>query len=155
MIEKVFIPFGELENLLEKYDVEVRDLYNKISNNEILFKKTDEIRQLLIDSNSIDELLKKLNNLPKILELNPQEDIVIFFKNRIIFKTKEDLPEDINFYKNWNNIGILDISIYYNGVEEINKKILRNILLSLHSRLQELILKKELNDSLEKNKTIR
>ena len=79
----------------------------------------------MIDSNSIDELLKKLNEMPKILELNPQEDIVIFFKNKIIFKTKEDLPEDINFYKNWNNIGILDISIYYNGVEEINKKILR------------------------------
>jgi uncharacterized protein YigA (DUF484 family) len=99
MIEKVFIPFRELENLLERYDVEVKDLYNKISNNEILFKKTDEIRQLLIDSNSIDELLKKLNEMPKILELNPQEDIVIFFKNKIIFKTKEDLPEDINFIR--------------------------------------------------------
>jgi len=154
MIENIFIPFREIENLLERYDVEVRDLYNKISNNEILFKKTDEIKQLLIDSNSIDELLKKLNNLPKILGLNSQEDIVIFFKDKILFKTKEDLPEDINFYKNWNNIGILDTSIYYNGVEEINKKILRSILLNLHSRLQELTLKKELNDSLEKIKQL-
>jgi len=154
MIEKVFIPFREMENLVCKYGGEIEDLYKKIINNESLFQKINKIQQLLIESNSIDELLKKLREMPKILDLSSQEDFVIFNKNKLIYKTKEELPEDINFYKNWNNIGILDTSIFYNGLEETNIETLRNILFNLKSRLQELILKKELNYSLEKIKQL-
>jgi len=60
MIEKVFIPFREMENLVCKYGGEIEDLYKKIINNESLFQKINKIQQLLIESNSIDELLEKI-----------------------------------------------------------------------------------------------